>query len=183
MTMLNRMLRREITVLTLEKDLDEATREELDRTQRDYYLREQMKLIRSELGEGEDVGPDDLTEYREKILALHLAEEVEEKLLKEVTRLTKQPFGSSESAVIRSYLDTCLELPWNVRTKDNVELARARKCLDEDHYGLDKVKERILEFLAVRQISPETKSSVLCLVGPPGVGKTSIAISVARASG
>ena len=179
--LVKRMLRREITVLTLEKDLDDATKEEMERAQRDYYLREQMKLIRSELGEGEDVGPDDLTEYREKILALHLAEEVEEKLMKEVTRLAKQPFGSGESAVIRSYLDTCLELPWNVRTKDNVELARAQKCLDEDHYGLDKVKERILEFLAVRQISPETKSSVLCLVGPPGVGKTSIAISVARA--
>ena len=179
--LVNRMLRREITVLTLEKDLDDATKEEMERAQRDYYLREQMKLIRSELGEGEDVGPDDLAEYREKILALHLAEEVEEKLMKEVTRLAKQPFGSGESAVIRSYLDTCLELPWNVRTKDNVELARAQKCLDEDHYGLDKVKERILEFLAVRQISPETKSSVLCLVGPPGVGKTSIAISVARA--
>ncbi len=179
--LVNRMLRREITVLTLEKDLDDATKEEVERAQRDYYLREQMKLIRSELGETEDAGPEEFSEYREKIKALHLAEEVEEKLLKEVTRLSKQPFGSSEGAVLRAYLDTCLELPWNVRTKDNVELARAQKCLDEDHYGLDKVKERVLEFLAVRQISPETKSSVLCLVGPPGVGKTSIAISVARA--
>ena len=181
MTMLNRMLRREITVLTLEKDLDDATREELDRAQRDYYLREQMKLIRSELGEGEDDNPDELAEYREKIRGLHLSEEIEEKLLKEVSKLAKQPFGSSESAVIRAYLDTCLELPWNDRTKDTIDVAKAKKCLDEDHYGLDKVKERILEFLAVRQISPQTKSSVLCLVGPPGVGKTSIAISVARA--
>ena len=179
--LVNRMLRREITVLTLEKDLDDATKEEMDRAQRDYYLREQMKVIRSELGESDETGPEELTEYRDKIRALHLTEEVEEKLLKEVSRLAKQPFGSAESSVIRAYLDTCLELPWNKRTRDNVEIARAKKCLDEDHYGLDKVKERILEFLAVRQISPETKSSVLCLVGPPGVGKTSIAISVARA--
>ena len=179
--LVNRMLHREITVLTLEKDLDDATKEEIDRAQRDYYLREQIKVIRSELGESEDTGPEELTEYREKIKELHLTEEVEEKLLKGVTRLAKQPFGSAESSVIRAYLDTCLELPWSKRSKDNVEISRAKKCLDEDHYGLDKVKERILEFLAVRQISPETKSSVLCLVGPPGVGKTSIAISVARA--
>ena len=181
MTMLNRMLRREITVLELEKDLDEATRDEMDRAQRDYYLREQLKIIRSELGEGEDDSPEEFSEYREKIRALQLSEEIEEKLLKEVSRLAKQPFGSSESAVIRSYLDTCLELPWNSCTKDTIDVAKAKRILDEDHYGLDKVKERILEFLAVRQISPQTKSSVLCLVGPPGVGKTSIAISVARA--
>ncbi len=181
MALLNRMLRREITVLTLEKDLDEATKEEMDRAQRDYYLREQMKIIRSELGESEDDAPEELSDYRERIRALHLSQDVEEKLLKEVSKLAKQPFGSSESAVIRAYLDTCLELPWNERTKDTIDVAKAKKCLDEDHYGLDKVKERILEFLAVRQISPQTKSSVLCLVGPPGVGKTSIAISVARA--
>ena len=183
LALVNRLLRREITVLTLEKDLDEATHEEMERAQRDFYLREQMKVIRSERGEQEDTGPEELDEYRERIRELHLAEEIEEKLLKEVTRLGKQPFGSGESAVIRAYLDTCLEIPWNTRSGDAVEIARAKKCLDEDHYGLDKVKERILEFLAVRQISPGTKSSVLCLVGPPGVGKTSIAISVARAMG
>ena len=181
MTLLNRMLRREIMILTLEKDLDDATKEEMDRAQRDYYLREQMKIIRSELGEAEEDAPEELSEYRAKIRELHLAPEIEEKLLKEVSKLAKQPFGSSESAVIRAYLDTCLELPWNERTKDTISVAKAKKCLDEDHYGLEKVKERILEFLAVRQISPQTKSSVLCLVGPPGVGKTSIAISVARA--
>ncbi len=179
--MLNRMLQREITVLTLEKDLDEATKEEVDRAQRDYYLREQMKIIRSELGESEESGPEELSEYRDAIRALHLDEAVEEKLLKEVSKLAKQPFGSSESAVIRAYLDTCLELPWNKRTKDTIDIAKAAKCLNEDHFGLEKVKERILEFLSVRQISPQTKSSVLCLVGPPGVGKTSVAISVARA--
>ena len=180
-TLLCRILKREITVLTLEKDLDDATRDEMEHAHRDFYLREQLKLIRSELGEGEDDSPEELSEYREKIRAMKLLPEIEEKLLKEVSRLAKQPFGSSESAVIRSYLDTCLELPWNKRSKDAIDVARAKKCLDEDHYGLDKVKERVLEFLAVRQISPQTKSSVLCLVGPPGVGKTSIAISVARA--
>ena len=181
MALLNRMLRREITILTLEKDLDDATKEEMDRAQRDYFLREQMKIIRSELGESEEDAPEELSEYRSRIRELHLAEDVEEKLLKEVSKLAKQPFGSSESAVIRAYLDLCLELPWNKRTKDTMDVAKAKKCLDEDHFGLEKVKERILEFLAVRQISPQTKSSVLCLVGPPGVGKTSIAISVARA--
>ena len=181
MALLNRMLRREITILTLEKDLDDATKEEMDRAQRDYFLREQMKIIRSELGESEEDAPEELSEYRSRIRELHLAEDVEEKLLKEVSKLAKQPFGSSESAVIRAYLDLCLELPWNKRTKDTIDVAKAKKCLDEDHFGLEKVKERILEFLAVRQISPQTKSSVLCLVGPPGVGKTSIAISVARA--
>jgi len=181
MTQLNRMLRREITILTLEKDLDDATKEEMDRAQRDYFLREQMKIIRSELGESEEDAPEELSDYRNRIRELHLAGDVEEKLLKEVSKLAKQPFGSSESAVIRAYLDICLDLPWNKRTKDNISVAKAKKCLDEDHFGLEKVKERILEFLAVRQISPQTKSSVLCLVGPPGVGKTSIAISVARA--
>ena len=181
MALLNRMLRREITVLTLEKDLDDATKEEMEHAQRDYFLREQMKIIRSELGESEDDSPEELSEYRSRIRALHLSEEIEDKLLKEVSKLAKQPFGSSESAVIRAYLDTCLELPWNERSVDTIDVAKAKKCLDEDHFGLDKVKERILEFLAVRQISPQTKSSVLCLVGPPGVGKTSIAISVARA--
>ena len=179
--LINHLLQREINVLSLEKNLDEQTKQEMDRAQRDYYLREQIKIIRSELGDGSDEGPEELDEYRDRIHDLHLSKEIEEKLLKEVSRLAKQPFGSSEGAVIRSYLDTCLELPWNVHTEDTIDVANAQKCLDEDHYGLDKVKDRILEFLAVRQIAPETKSGVLCLVGPPGVGKTSIAISVARA--
>jgi len=182
MELVNRMVNREINVLTLEKDLDEVTKESMDRAQRDYYLREQMKTIRSELGENEDDGPEELDEYRRKIRDLHLAAEVEEKLLKEVSRLAKQPFGSSEGAVIRSYLDTCLELPWNERTEDTVDIVKARKCLDEDHFGLEKVKERIVEFLAVKQLAPDVHGGVLCLVGPPGVGKTSIAISIARAT-
>jgi len=179
--LVNRILNREINVLSLEKQLDEVTKQEMEKAQRDYYLREQLKVIHQELGDGEEV-PDELAEYRRKIRELHLLPDVESALLKEVSRLAKQPFGSSEGAVIRSYLDTCLELPWNVKTKDCVDIARARKCLDDEHYGLDRVKERILEFLAVRQIAPKSSCGVLCLVGPPGVGKTSIALSVANAT-
>ena len=182
MMLICRILSREINVLSLEKNIDESTKDAMDRAQHDYYLREKLKTIRSELGEGEEDVPEELDEYRRKIRELHLADEVEEKLLKEVSRLAKQPFGSSESAVLRGYLDTCLEMPWNERTKDTVDIAKARKCLDEDHFGLEKVKERIIEFLAVKQLAPEMRGSVLCLVGPPGVGKTSVAISIARAT-
>ena len=181
MTLVNRMVNREINVLSMQKELDEVTKQEMDQAQRDYYLREQMKVIRSELGESEEDGPEELPEYRRKIREQHLDAEVEEKLLKEVGKLAKQPFGSSEGAVIRAYLDTCLELPWNIRTQDRMDIGIAKKCLDDDHYGLEKVKERILESLAVRQIAPQATPGVLCLVGPPGVGKTSIANSVARA--
>ena len=177
-----RLLSREVDVQTLEKELDEATRAELEQGQRDYYLREQMKLIRQELGKGGDDGPEELDEYRDRIRDLFLPQETEDKLLREVGRLAKQPFGSSESAVIRSYLDTCLELPWHFRTVETTDVARARKCLDEDHFGLEKVKERILEYLAVRQLAPDVRGGVLCLVGPPGVGKTSVALSIARAT-
>lgn len=179
--LVSRMLTREINILSLEKKIDESTKEEMNKSQRDYYLREQMKVIQRELGDGEE-GPEELEEYHEKILELHLPKESEEKLLKELGRLAKQPFGSSEGAVIRTYLDTCIELPWNVRTKDTIDIKRARKCLDEDHFGLEKVKERVIEYLAVRQLAPDMKGAVLCLVGPPGVGKTSIAISIARAT-
>ncbi|MGN1002264.1 MAG: endopeptidase La [Oscillospiraceae bacterium] len=179
--LVNRLVNREINVLTIEKAIDEGTKEEMNRAQRDYYLREQMKVIQRELGDGMEDGPEEIEEYREKIKALALPEETENKLLKELSRLAKQPFGSSEGAVLRTYLDVCLDLPWNTRTKDMTDIDRARKCLDEDHYGLEKVKERIIEFLAVRQLAPDMKGGVLCLVGPPGVGKTSVALSVARA--
>ena len=180
LTMLNDMLRRELEIMDIQQDLRSTTAEHMARHQREYYLREQMRLIQEELGE--DSPGDEIEEYRQKILALELDEEVEKKLLKELNRLGKQPFGSAESSVLRTYLDVCLELPWNTRTDDVTDIARARKVLDEDHYGLEKVKERILEYLAVRQLSEEVKGSVLCLVGPPGVGKTSIAMSVARAT-
>ena len=180
--LVNRLVRQEINIRNLERDLDDGTRHELDRMQREYYLREQMRLIRQELGDSDADTPDELDEYRYKISALHLAPETEEKLLKEVDRLAKQSYGSSEASVLRNYLDVCLELPWNTRTKDTVDVKHARKCLDEDHYGLEKVKDRIIEFLAVRQLAPDVRGGVLCLVGPPGVGKTSVALSIARAT-
>ncbi len=181
--MLNRILNREINIISLEKSIEDVTKEEMNRAQRDYYLREQMKVIQRELGgEGYEESGDEIGEYREKILALGLPEETEQKLLKELGRLAKQPFGSSEGAVLRTYLDVCIEMPWNSRTEDTTDIAKAKKCLDEDHFGLEKVKDRIIEYLAVRQLAPELKGSVLCLVGPPGVGKTSIAMSIARAT-
>lgn len=174
------LLQRELEILDIQQNIQEATAENVARSHKEYYLREQMRVIQEELGENSET--DELGDYRNKIRAMHLEEEVEKKLLKEVARLSKQPYGSAEGSVIRSYLDTCLELPWNTRTKDVSDIQRAKKILDEDHYGLVKVKDRILEYLAVRQLSSQVKGGVLCLVGPPGVGKTSIAMSIARAT-
>ena len=173
-----RLLRHELEVLKLESEMQDKTREQIDKGQRDYYLREQLKVIRNELGEDDE--EEDAAAYRAKIQALHLEQDVEEKLLKDVSRMAKQPFGSSEGAVLRGYLDTILELPWNKRTRERVDIQAARKILDEDHFGLEKVKERILEILAVKQMAPELPGQIICLVGPPGVGKTSIAYSIAR---
>ena len=173
-----RLLRREMQMLQLEFDIQEKTRAEIDQDQRDYYLREQMKVIREELGEGDD--ESEIETYTKKLLALGLDEKSEEKLMKDVQRLKKQPFGSAEAAVLRNYLDTILELPWNEITKERVDVEAARKVLERDHFGLQKVKQRILETLAVRQLAPEMPPQILCLVGPPGVGKTSIAYSVAK---
>ena len=177
---LNMMLTRELEIADFQNDLQASTAEHMAHSQREYFLREQMRVIQEELGESGE--GDELEEYRQKILALGLAEDVEKKLLKELSRLAKQPFGSAESSVIRTYLDICLDLPWKERTEDVADIALAKKVLDEDHYGLEKVKERILEYLAVHQISEQIRGGVLCLVGPPGVGKTSIAMSVARAT-
>ena len=176
---LHRLLDREVEILSLDQDIQQKAREQMNGQQRDYYLREQMKAIQSELGE--DDGTDEIEEYRRKIADAKLPDEVREKLTKELGRLSKQPFGSSEATVLRSYLDICLELPWGVTTKERVNVSAVRKVLDQDHFGLEKVKERILEFIAVKQLAPELKGQVICLVGPPGVGKTSIAMSVARA--
>ena len=178
---LSQALSRETAILELEHDIQGKVREHLASSQRDYYLREQLKVLQSELGEGE--GDSEIQEYRDKIAAAKLPEEVAEKLRKEVDRLAKQPYNSAESAVSRNYLDLCLELPWGKKTRERIQVEAARKILDADHYGLRKVKERILEFLAVKQLAPQLKGQVLCLVGPPGVGKTSIAMSVARATG
>ena len=176
---LHKLLDREVEILSLDAEIQNKAREQMSENQRDYYLREQMKAIQSELGEGE--GADEFEEYRQKIAQADLTDEVREKLTKELNRLTKQPFGSSESSVLRSYLDVALELPWGKTTKEKVSVAAVRKTLDQDHFGLEKVKERILEFVAVKQLAPDLKGQVLCLVGPPGVGKTSIAMSMASA--
>ncbi|MBR7178494.1 MAG: endopeptidase La [Oscillospiraceae bacterium] len=175
----SKLLTREIEMLTIEMEIQQKARENMEQYNRDYYLREQMKIIRQELGEGETDGDADI--YREKILALGLEEEVEKKLLKDIDRLAKQPYGSQEGAVLRGYLDTVLELPWKTKTKERIDISAARKILEKDHYGMEKVKERILETLAVRRMAPEMPAQIICLVGPPGVGKTSIAYSIAKA--
>ena len=182
LTKLAHALSREVSVLELEQEVQSKVREQLADNQRDYVLREQLKVLRQELGESED-GDSEQDEYRARIEKAGLPEEAAKKAEKELARLAKQPFGSAEATVIRNYLDVLLDLPWNKRTKERTDVAAARKILDADHYGLQKVKERILEFLAVRKLAPELKGQVICLVGPPGVGKTSIAMSVARATG
>ena len=174
-----RLLRQEVEMLKIETVIQEKTKVNIDQHQKEYYLREQMRVIREELGDGDDA--DECDTYALKIMDLHLQEDVEKKLLKDVERLKKQPFGSSEGAVLRNYLDTVLELPWNVTTKERVEVAAASKILEHDHFGMEKVKQRILETIAVRQMAPEMPPQILCLVGPPGVGKTSISYSIAKA--
>ena len=176
---LNGFLARECNVLGFEHEMEGKVRDQLAQSQRDQILRTQIRVLQSELGE-EDAD-DEIDAYRQKIKALELEEDTEKHLLKEVGKLSKQPFGSAEGAVIRNYLDVCLEMPWNVTTKERVSVDAARKVLERDHFGLEKVKERILETIAVRQMNPEGKGQIICLVGPPGVGKTSIAISVAKA--
>jgi len=172
-----RLLRQEVQMTQLESDIQEKTRAQIDQDQRDYYLREQMKAIREELGETDDYS--EFAEYEKNVLHLNLAAESEMKVLKDIQRLKKQPFGSAEASVLRNYLDTLLELPWNKTTKERVDISIARRILDRDHFGLEKVKERILETIAVRQTAPQMPPQILCLVGPPGVGKTSIVYSIA----
>ena len=179
--LLNRIIRSEIQVLKIEQELSSQAQEQMAENQREYFLREELRAIQAELGEGDQV--DDFGDYAERIQNLDCPDEVREKLDKELGRLRKQAFGSSEAAVLRSYLDICLELPWGKKNEEITDLPLARKMLDEDHYGLEKVKERILEYLAVRTLAPEVRGGMLCLVGPPGTGKTSIAMSIARATG
>ncbi|MBC8535597.1 endopeptidase La [Feifania hominis] len=177
-----KLLRSEIEILSLELDIRSQVKEQIDKNQRDYYLREQMKIIQQELGEGENI-QSEVEEYQASIAKLELTGETREALLKEVGRLSKMVPGSAEATVIRTYLDACLALPWNTETRDKLDLQRVKNRLDRDHYGLEKVKERIVEYLAVKKLTPQHKGQILCFVGPPGVGKTSIAISIARALG
>ena len=176
------MLRRECQVMKIEKEIAEKVNESMDKNQRDYYLHEQLHIISDELVEGDDTLAE-ADEYRRRITGLHLAEDSEKKLLKEVDRLAKMQGSNQEATVIRTYLDTCLDLPWNTFTVDDLDISRAQQILDRDHYGLKKVKDRILETLAVRKLAPDVKAQIICLVGPPGVGKTSIARSIAESLG
>lgn len=176
------ILSRETELSLIEEDIEQKVQERLDKSQHEYYLREQMKVISEELGEGDDT-VSETEKYRERILALSFDREIEEKLLKECTRLSKLQSSSPDANVIRSYLDEVLSLPWNTYTEDNFDLTKAGKILDDEHYGMDKVKDRFIEMLAVRALSEKTKGQIICLVGPPGVGKTSIVRSVAKAMG
>ena len=171
-------LEEEMMLLECEHDIQLQVRQKIDRNQKDYFLREQIKAIQSELGEDDD---DEISEYEEKILKANLPDDIKEKLFKELNKLSKTPFGAAEGTVIRAYLDTCLDFPFGITSNDEVNVEEARCVLDKDHDGLEKVKERILEFVAIKQFSRDVKSQIICLVGPPGVGKTSVAASIARA--
>ncbi|HHX87400.1 MAG TPA: endopeptidase La [Firmicutes bacterium] len=177
---LHEFFSREMEILEIERKINLRVRKQMEKTQKDYYLREQLKAIQKELGE-HDERTAEAEEYREKIGKAKFPGEVEEKALKEVDRLEKMPPAAAEAVVIRNYLDWLLELPWSRSTPDRLDLDRAGQILDEDHYGLKKVKERIIEYLAVRQLAEKLKGPILCLIGPPGVGKTSLAKSIARA--
>jgi len=174
------ILNHEIEILELEKKISLRVRKQMEKSQKEYYLREQVKAIQKELGDRDDRTAE-VEEYREKIMKEKLPEEVEKKALKELERLEKMPPAAAEAAVIRTYLDWILELPWSVVTEDQLELDKVEEVLDADHYGLEKVKERIVEYLAVRRLTKKIKGPILCLIGPPGVGKTSLARSIARA--
>ncbi len=180
LALVNRLLRWELDIVDMEQSIHEEAAKRMKRAQREMFLREQLRTIQAELGEEEGYG-DDTEEYRAAVARAHLPKEVETKLYKEIGRLAKQPYGSAESAVIRSYLDICLEIPWNRETQDDLDTDAVRAALDADHFGLDKIKERVVEYLAVRKLAPDQKGSILCLLGPPGTGKTSIALSIARA--
>ncbi|MDP4180753.1 MAG: endopeptidase La [Bacillota bacterium] len=174
------ILLKEMEILEIEKNINTKVRKQIDKMQKEYYLREQLKAIQSELGDKEGV-TGEVEEYKEKLKKAEFPEEVEKKVLKELDRLIKMQSGSAEGSVIRTYLDWIFDLPWNKETEEIIDLKKAEAILDEDHYGLEKVKERIVEYLAVRKLKNNLKGPILCLVGPPGVGKTSIAKSIARA--
>ncbi len=183
------ILAREGEIVKTGIDIREKVHAYIEKNQREYYLREQLKMIQSELGEAArdsdisggfyDEDDSEISEYMEKIASAKLPQEVEDKLIKETKKLAKTPYNSAEAGVLRNYLDICLEIPWNKKTKDRIDIEAARKILDRDHDGLEKVKERIIEYLAVKQLNPELRHQIICLVGPPGTGKTSVAKSIA----
>ena len=180
---INIILERETEIFTYENDMYNQVRSNIDERQREIFLREQLRVISEQLGEY-DPEEAEASEYEQKIVSFrNMADEIKSKLLKEVDKLNKMPSMSQEAAVVRGYLDTCLELPWDKHTKDKVDIKKARAKLDHDHYGMQKVKERVLEILAVRKLAPDMRGQIICLVGPPGVGKTSIARSIADAIG
>ena len=176
------MLVHEVSIMEIESELNEKTKENIDTNQKEYYLRERMKAIQDELGEGES-NYEEINDYLDKIAALNTTEENKEKLVKELKKLEKMMSGSAEANVVRNYLDTCLDLPWGKYTKDKLNITKIRASLDKNHYGLKKVKESIIEALAVRKLNPDVNGQIICLAGPPGVGKTSIAKSIAEAIG
>ena len=176
---LNAIILKEIEILNIEQDISSKVKSQINKNQREYYLREQMRAIQEELGVGEDI-EDEIAGYMEKLGQIELEEKTRDKIEKEIKRFSKMQSSSAEATVSRSYIETVLALPWNTESEDNIDLNKAEEILNEDHYGLDKVKERVLEYLAVIQLSESLKGPILCLVGPPGVGKTSIAKSIAR---
>ena len=180
--LLNTMLTKEIEILNIEQDISSKVKSQINKNQREYYLREQMRAIQEELGVSEDV-EDEVAGFTEQLEKLDLEEKTKEKVEKEISRFSKMQPSSAEATVSRNYIETILGLPWNNESEDNIDLNKAEEILNEDHYGLDKVKERVLEYLAVMQLSNGLKGPILCLVGPPGVGKTSIARSIARSIG
>ncbi len=178
----NEILAREIELYTMQVKIQSQAKEEMTKTQREYFLREQLKAIKSELGDIDD-REKEIDEYRTKIMKAKMPKEVEEEALKQLRRLEQMHPDTAEASTVRTYLDWLVELPWSISTKDNLDIKRAQKILDEDHYNLEKVKERILEYLSVKKISKKMKGPILCFVGPPGVGKTSLGKSIARALG
>ena len=180
MEMLLGMIAKETEILDLERKIGTRVHNQIDKNQREYYLREQLRAINRELGDGEDRGSE-IEEYRQRMEGRKLPDYVLERLEKEFARLSHMPTLTAEGNVVENYIDWVLDMPWGEYTEDNLDLAKAEAVLNEDHFGLTKVKERILEFLAVRQLTNSLKGPILCLVGPPGVGKTSLAASIARA--
>ena len=177
---LYKILHEEIELLRIEEKINQRVRKQISKVQKEYYLKEQLRAIQKELGEDGELDQE-VEEYRKKISKIKMPKEAKEKALKEVERLGRMSQHSAETAVIRTYLDWIVELPWDKETKDKVDIKKAREILNRDHYGLTDVKERILEFIAIRELADNMKGPILCLVGPPGVGKTSIARSIAEA--